>query len=108
MAKLKVSVVFRNQVRRYSVVFGMHKTSVTTGRMIVDASNIIVHNRYNSRTMANDIAIIGKSLLIACLFCFGHGNWFHASAILINNSTCQLSYNIDGRIITAEFSFQLT
>lgn len=47
-----------NQVRRYSVAFGMHKTSVSTGRVVIAASGITSHSRYNSRTMANDIAII--------------------------------------------------
>jgi len=56
----KSSHYYRNQVRRYSVVFGMHKTSVSSDRFIAAASDIIVHNRYSTRTMANDIAIIGR------------------------------------------------
>ncbi|XP_053382489.1 transmembrane protease serine 9-like [Mercenaria mercenaria] len=47
-----------NRVNRYSVVFGMHKTTEPGSRQIFQASDIISHRRYNSRTMANDIAII--------------------------------------------------
>ncbi|XP_060596817.1 trypsin alpha-3-like [Ruditapes philippinarum] len=36
----------------------MHKTTNSTGRKIFDASSIIKHNQYNSRTFSNDIAII--------------------------------------------------
>lgn len=41
-------------------MFGMHETSDATGRLVIEADTINSHFRYNSRTMANDIAIIGE------------------------------------------------
>ena len=44
----------------YSIVFGMHVTTTAGSRLVVQASSITKHNRYNSNTMSNDIAIIGR------------------------------------------------
>ncbi|KAL4239196.1 Suppressor of tumorigenicity 14 protein [Mactra antiquata] len=43
----------------YSVVFGMHDTGITTGRVLLSVSSLTRHPSYNSNTLTNDVAVIG-------------------------------------------------
>ncbi|KAL4239197.1 Trypsin-like serine protease [Mactra antiquata] len=75
----------------YRVVFGMHITTDSTGRVIAQVTGVSKHEQYNSNTFSNDIAVldftIGSSDLsstFASPACLPSRSYYSGEAVVVS------------------------